>query len=74
MPNTRLPASKSMPAVLGILFSLAFSGLAQADATLDKIQERHKVSIGVILSGPPFGTLHELHEKYKSAAPLAVTP
>ncbi|MEX5491498.1 transporter substrate-binding domain-containing protein, partial [Pseudomonas fulva] len=25
--------------------------------TLDKIQERHKISIGVILSGPPFGTI-----------------
>ncbi|GFM64423.1 amino acid ABC transporter [Pseudomonas cichorii] len=33
------------------------AGLASADATLDKIQERHKVSIGVILSGPPFGTI-----------------
>ncbi|MBX8514000.1 transporter substrate-binding domain-containing protein [Pseudomonas cichorii] len=33
------------------------AGLASADATLDKIQERHKISIGVILSGPPFGTI-----------------
>jgi len=33
------------------------AGLAHADATLDKIQDRHKVSIGVILSGPPFGTI-----------------
>ena len=33
------------------------AGLAHADATLDKIQQRHKVSIGVILSGPPFGTI-----------------
>ncbi|MBX8488826.1 transporter substrate-binding domain-containing protein [Pseudomonas cichorii] len=36
---------------------LLYAGLASADATLDKIQERHKVSIGVILSGPPFGTI-----------------
>jgi len=34
-----------------------FASLAQADATLDKIQSRHKISIGVILSGPPFGTI-----------------
>ncbi|MBX8509943.1 transporter substrate-binding domain-containing protein [Pseudomonas cichorii] len=33
------------------------AGLASADATLDKIQERYKISIGVILSGPPFGTI-----------------
>ncbi|MGV6393223.1 transporter substrate-binding domain-containing protein [Pseudomonas caspiana] len=34
------------------------AGLAHADATLDKIQQRHKISIGVILSGPPFGTIN----------------
>ncbi|MBX8550412.1 transporter substrate-binding domain-containing protein [Pseudomonas cichorii] len=39
---------------LGLLLC---AGLASADATLDKIQERHKISIGVILSGPPFGTI-----------------
>ncbi|MFJ4142493.1 transporter substrate-binding domain-containing protein [Pseudomonas sp. NPDC089734] len=33
------------------------AGWAQADATLDRIQERHKISVGVILSGPPFGTI-----------------
>ena len=33
------------------------AGVAHADATLDKIQQRHKISIGVILSGPPFGTI-----------------
>ncbi|MBX8501606.1 transporter substrate-binding domain-containing protein [Pseudomonas lijiangensis] len=36
---------------------ILYAGLASADATLDKIQERHKISIGVILSGPPFGTI-----------------
>lgn len=30
---------------------------AHADATLDKIQERHKISVGVMVSGLPFGTL-----------------
>ncbi|RMW05908.1 putative ABC transporter exported solute-binding protein, partial [Pseudomonas amygdali pv. tabaci] len=33
------------------------AGLAQADATLERINERHKVSVGVLLSGPPFGTI-----------------
>ncbi|MCO8169216.1 transporter substrate-binding domain-containing protein [Pseudomonas sp. 21LCFQ02] len=35
----------------------ACAGLAQADATLDKIQERHKISVGVMLTGAPFGTI-----------------
>lgn len=43
---------------LGISIGLAMATtLAHADATLDKIQQRHKISIGVILSGPPFGTI-----------------
>ncbi|MCV4283013.1 transporter substrate-binding domain-containing protein [Pseudomonas capsici] len=42
---------------LSALGLILCAGLASADATLDKIQERHKVSIGVILSGPPFGTI-----------------
>jgi polar amino acid transport system substrate-binding protein len=33
------------------------AGFAHADATLEKIQQRHAISVGVILSGPPFGTL-----------------
>ena len=65
MPNTRLPASKSMPAVLGILFSLAFSGWVQADATLDKIQERHRLVVGVLLSGGPFGSIDPANQKPK---------
>ncbi|MCV4342104.1 transporter substrate-binding domain-containing protein [Pseudomonas capsici] len=42
---------------LSALGLILCAGLASADATLDKIQERHKISIGVILSGPPFGTI-----------------
>ncbi|WP_110950518.1 transporter substrate-binding domain-containing protein [Pseudomonas bohemica] len=43
---------------IGISIGLAMGAtLAHADATLDKIQQRHKISIGVILSGPPFGTI-----------------
>ncbi|WP_263262367.1 transporter substrate-binding domain-containing protein [Pseudomonas sp. RIT-PI-S] len=30
---------------------------ASADATLDKLNERHRVSVGVMLTGLPFGTL-----------------
>jgi ABC-type amino acid transport substrate-binding protein len=33
------------------------ASLARADATLDKIEQRHAISVGVILSGPPFGTI-----------------
>jgi polar amino acid transport system substrate-binding protein len=44
--------------VFGVFLGLTLCAtLAQADATLDKIQQRHKISIGVILSGPPFGTI-----------------
>ncbi|WP_397452605.1 transporter substrate-binding domain-containing protein [Pseudomonas sp. NA-150] len=42
---------------LAALLLTLCAGLAQADATLNKIQQRHKISIGVILSGPPFGTI-----------------
>lgn len=33
------------------------ASLAQADATLDKIEQRHVISVGVMLSGAPFGTI-----------------
>ena len=33
------------------------ASLARADATLDKIEQRHAITVGVILSGPPFGTI-----------------
>lgn len=41
---------------LALLCSLAV-GVAQADATLDKIQDRHRISVGVMLTGAPFGTI-----------------
>lgn len=45
-------------AAIGLCIGFALStSAAHADATLDKIQQRHKISIGVILSGPPFGTI-----------------
>jgi polar amino acid transport system substrate-binding protein len=46
--------------LLALCFALSTGlcvNLAQADATLDKIQQRHTLSVGVILSGPPFGTI-----------------
>lgn len=42
--------------LLAPLLALACAG-AHADATLDKINERHSLSVGVMLTGLPFGTL-----------------
>jgi len=39
------------------------TGLAHADATLDKVQQRGQITIGVILSGPPFGTIDPATQK-----------
>jgi polar amino acid transport system substrate-binding protein len=36
---------------------------AHADSTLDRIRERHKIVVGVILSGPPFGSLDPATQK-----------
>src|SRR5256885_15817238 len=37
---------------------LALTALAaHADATLDRIKQRGKIVVGVMLSGPPFGTI-----------------
>jgi polar amino acid transport system substrate-binding protein len=43
--------------MLSALISLAASAGAQADATLDKIQQRHVLTVGVVLSGGPFGSI-----------------
>ena len=50
-------ARRGLFATLLASSTLAGSGLAQADATLDKIQQRHKLSVGVVLSGGPFGAI-----------------
>lgn len=42
---------------------LALSGTAHADATLDKIKSRHKVVVGVMLSGGPFGSIDPATQK-----------
>lgn len=44
-------------------FALAAS-LARAGARLDKIEQRHAISVGVILSGPPFGTIDPKNGKH----------
>jgi polar amino acid transport system substrate-binding protein len=50
MMNNRIAAA------LALLCSLNL-GAAHADATLDKIQQRHQISVGVMLTGAPFGTI-----------------
>ncbi|HYS64588.1 MAG TPA: transporter substrate-binding domain-containing protein [Paraburkholderia sp.] len=45
------------------LFAAFSAGAAHADATLDRIHQRHKIVIGVILSGPPFGSLDPATQK-----------
>ena len=53
---------------LGVLAAFAATA-AHADATLDRIHQRHKIVIGVILSGPPFGSLDPATQK-----PVGLTP
>ncbi|MET0126790.1 MAG: transporter substrate-binding domain-containing protein [Pseudomonas caspiana] len=65
MPTTRSAVSRFMPVMLGALVSLAVSGMAQADATLDKIEARHKLVVGVLLSGGPFGSIDPSSQKPK---------
>lgn len=55
-----LPASsRSIPRSLtGVAAALALlAGTAHADATLDKIKQRGKVTIGVLANGGPFGSI-----------------
>src|SRR3977135_751509 len=59
----RSPVKRLLPVMLGALISLAASGAAQADATLDKIQQRHVLVVGVLLSGGPFGGIDPATQK-----------
>ncbi|MEK1840736.1 MAG: transporter substrate-binding domain-containing protein [Pseudomonas sp.] len=59
----RSPVKRLLPAMLGALISLAASAGAQADATLDKIQQRHVLTVGVVLSGGPFGSIDPSTQK-----------
>jgi|SRR5476651_57289 len=63
MSHPRSPVSRLLPVMLGALISMAVTGMAQADATLDKIQQRHRVVFGVLLSGGPFGAIDPSNQK-----------
>lgn len=43
--------------------AVTFAAVAQADATLDKIQDRHRLVVGVMLSGGPFGAIDPTTQK-----------
>lgn len=43
--------------------AVSFAAVAQADATLDKIQDRHRLVVGVMLSGGPFGAIDPTTQK-----------
>jgi len=58
-PLFRRCASSAIVAAAGMLLY----GSAHADATLDKIKQRHKVVIGVMLSGGPFGSIDPATQK-----------
>ncbi|MDZ3991211.1 transporter substrate-binding domain-containing protein [Pseudomonas sp. Teo4] len=51
------PVRRSLLATLLASAALAATGMAQADATLDKIEQRQRLSVGVVLSGGPFGAI-----------------
>lgn len=53
----------TLATLAGAASLLASSGAAQADATLDKIKSRHKVVVGVMLSGGPFGSIDPATQK-----------
>lgn len=38
-------------------FALSAAGAAHADATLDRINARHQIAVGVMIAGGPFGSL-----------------
>ncbi|MFM0046762.1 transporter substrate-binding domain-containing protein [Paraburkholderia sediminicola] len=46
-----------------MLLAAMGTSAAHADTTLDRIHQRHKIVIGVILSGPPFGSLDPATQK-----------
>ncbi|MFJ7285378.1 transporter substrate-binding domain-containing protein [Pseudomonas sp. NPDC099000] len=57
------PVKQLLPVMLGALISLAASAGAHADATLDKIEQRHVLVVGVLLSGGPFGGIDPATQK-----------
>jgi len=59
----RTPVKQLLPVMLGALISLAASTGAHADATLDKLEQRHVLVVGVLLSGGPFGGIDPATQK-----------
>lgn len=59
----RSPVKRLLPVMLGTLISMVAMTSAQADATLDKIQQRHVLVVGVLLSGGPFGGIDPTTQK-----------
>jgi len=57
MSFKRTPGQRLLPAFIGAVLALGAVTAAQADATLDKIEQRHKLVVGVLLSGGPFGSI-----------------
>ncbi|WP_338524751.1 transporter substrate-binding domain-containing protein [Pseudomonas batumici] len=57
MSFKRTSGQRVLPAFIGAVLALAAVGAAQADATLNKIEQRHKLVVGVLLSGGPFGSI-----------------
>jgi len=57
MSFKRTPGQRLLPAFIGAVLALGAVAAAQADATLDKIEQRHKLLVGVLLSGGPFGSI-----------------
>lgn len=65
MPYTRSPVARLLPLFVGAMAALGASLEAHADATLDKIEQRHRLVVGVLLSGGPFGSVDPSNQKPK---------
>jgi len=65
MPYTRSPITRLVPLFVGAIAALGASFAVQADATLDKIEQRHRLVVGVLLSGGPFGSIDPSNQKPK---------
>jgi polar amino acid transport system substrate-binding protein len=65
MPYTRSPIARFLPLLIGAAVTLGTTFAARADATLDKIEQRHRVVVGVLLSGGPFGSIDPTTQKPK---------
>src|SRR6184192_3407040 len=47
----------SRPALIAATLAAAVGSPAHADQTLDKINARHEIAVGVLIAGSPFGSL-----------------